>query len=477
MQTRKFKSGAYATIISAMMIIVVIIVNLIFTKLNLNFDMTLEGKYSLTEETVEMLGELEDDITFYYLASSADSIDLFDKILAQYTKYGENITLVYKDPLLNPKFASQYTTATPQEYSIIVVNETNGRSKYIPYTSMLVEEYSMDPSTYEYVTEVTGIDMEGQLNSAIGYVTTEHLPTLYEVSGHGMQTLGTEAIALLEKANIVVNSGENSLDLLSTTKIPEDCDVLLIYTPQTDFTESEVAVLSNYMQNGGNLIFVLSYLNVEHPNLLQLVEQYGIELQDGLLLEENTRNYMQVPYILLPNVVAHELTSGITSRKYIVGQASSALSIKEGMEMDLSVLATVTGFLETSNSAYIKDVNVSSYTKEEGDPTGKYYVGIYVEDYETKAEMAVFSSAYIFNDAYASTSTFGNLNLLVNCVNVLSDAEDTTAAVRTVSLQDDNYLVLTEAQINIIGLCTVAILPLAILITGIVVVIYRRKHS
>ena len=477
MQTRKFKSGAYATIISAMMIIVVIIVNLMFTKLNFNFDMTLEGKYSLTEETVTMLGELEDDITFYYLASSADSIDLFDKILAQYTKYGENITLVYKDPLLNPKFASQYTTATPQEYSIIVVNETNGRFKYIPYTSMLVEEYSMNPTTYEYETEVTGIDMEGQLNSAIGYVTTDHLPTLYEVSGHGMQTLGTEAIALLEKANIVVNSGENSLDLLSTTKVPEDCDVLLIYTPQTDFTESEVAVLSNYMQNGGNLIFVLSYLNVEHPNLHQLVEQYGIELQNGVLLEENTRNYMQAPYILLPNVVAHELTSGITSRKYIVGQASSALSIKEGMEMDLSVLATVTGFLETSNSAYIKDVNVSSYTKSEEDPTGKYYIGIYVEDYETKAEMAVFSSAYIFNDAYASTSTFGNLNLLVNCVNVLSDAEDTTTAVRTVSLQDDNYLVLTEAQINIIGLCTVAILPLAILITGIVVVIYRRKHS
>ena len=122
MQTRKFKSGAYATIISAMMIIVVIIVNLMFTKLNFTFDMTLEGKYSLTEETVEMLGELEDDITFYYLASSADSIDLFDKILAQYTKYGENITLVYKDPLLNPKFASQYTSVTPQEYSIIVVN-------------------------------------------------------------------------------------------------------------------------------------------------------------------------------------------------------------------------------------------------------------------------------------------------------------------------------------------------------------------
>lgn len=470
--TRKFKGGAYATVISMMMIAIVIIINLIFSKLNLTFDMTSDGKYSLTEETIEMLGELEDEITFYYLATSDNSIDLFDKILSQYTKYGETITLVQKDPVLNPKFASQYTSETIEELSVIVVNETTGRSRYVPYSDMLLVETGIDYTTYQYYSNVTGIDMEGQLNSAIGYVTTDHLPTLYEASGHGMQQLGTEAISLLEKANIVVNSGDNSLELLTISQIPQDCDVLLIHTPQTDFTQEEVAVLSDFMQRGGNLIFVLSYLNADHPNLLGLVNSYGIQLEDGILLEEETRNYMQYPYILLSNVVSHELTSNIYQTKYVVGQNSSGLTLLEhGSNL------TTEGFLKTSNSAYLKADDASSYLKEEGDATGMYYTGVYVEDSKTNAKMTVFSSPYIFNDVYASGSTFGNLNLLVNCVNTLAEVEETTTAVRTVSLVEDEYLVLTQEQGNLIGLLVVILLPLTILVIGIVWVVYRRKHS
>lgn len=470
--TRKFRGGAYATIVSIIMIVIVIIVNLVFTKLNITFDMTEDGKYSLTEETITMLGELEDEITFYYLVTDGASIELFDKILSQYTKYGKNITLVQKDTVLNPTFASKYTSEDVEEFSVIVVNETTGRSRYVPYSDMLIVETGIDYTTYQYYNNITGIDMEGQLNSAIGYVTTDHLPTLYEASGHGMQQLGTEAISLLKKANIVVNTGDNSLELLTISHIPEDCDVLLIHTPQTDFTEDEVALLSDFMQQGGNLIFVLSYLNTEHPNLLGLVSSYGIQLEDGIVLEEETRNYMQYPYILLSNIVSHELTSDIYQTKYVVGQNSSGLTLLEHG----SNLITE-GFLKTSDSAYLKSENASSYFKEEGDPTGVYYIGVYAEDSETNAKMTVFSSPYIFNDVYASGSAFGNLNLLVNCVNTLAEVEETTTAVRTVSLIEEDYLVVTEAQGNLIALLVVILLPVSILAVGIIWVVYRRKHS
>ena len=169
--TRKFKGGAYASTISVVVIAIVVVINLMFTKLNLTVDLTADGKYSLTEETKTMLSGLEDEITFYYLAPSGSGVDMFDKILSQYTKYGKTVKLVQKDPVVNPKFASQYTEENIEQYSIIVVNETNGRSRYIPYSDMLIEEYGIDYTTYQYYSEVTGLDMEGQLNSAIGYVT------------------------------------------------------------------------------------------------------------------------------------------------------------------------------------------------------------------------------------------------------------------------------------------------------------------
>ncbi len=471
--TRKFKGGAYATATSAVVIAILLVVNLMFTRLNITLDLTADGKYSLTPETISMLGELEDEIVFYYLAPSGESIDMFDKILSQYTKYGDTVKLVTKDPVMNPKFATQYTEAEVEEFSIIVVNETNGRSRYVAYSDMLIEEYGIDYTTYQYYSEVTGLDMEGQLNSAIGYVTMEHLPTLYEMSGHGMQSLGTETIAMLEKANLQVYAGDDALDLLTTEAIPEDCDVLLIHTPETDFTEDEVTLLSDYLSEGGNIIFVLSYLNSDDPNLLGLVESYGIGMQEGILMESSSRYYMQAPYILVPTMVSHEITEDAYNNKYIIAQAASGLTITE----DATDTLTLTGFLKTSANAYVKELDFSTYYKEDGDPSGTFYLGIHAEDSATGGEMAVFSGYYIFNDAYATSDTFGNINLLVNSVNTLADVEVTTTAVRTIDLTAEEYITLTDAQINSIALVVVILLPLAVLVTGIVWVVYRRKHA
>lgn len=471
--TRKFKGGAYATTISAVVIAIVVVVNLMFTKLNFTVDLTADNKYSLTEETIEMLGELEDTITFYYLAPSGEGIDMFDKILSQYTKYGDTVKLVQKDPVTNPKFASQYTEDNIEQYSIIVVNETNGRSRYVPYSDMLIEESGIDYTTYQYYSEVTGLDMEGQLNSAIGYVTSEEVPTVYEATGHGMQELGADVIAMLEKANFQVKSGTDALDLMTLSEVPEDCDVLLIQTPETDFTAEEVAVLTEFMNQGGNLIFVVSYLNAEHPNLLGLMQSYGIEVSGNLLLEENSRYYMQAPYVLLPKTLSHDVTADISDSKYIVAQHSSALSFAEDSAENLNQRA----FLTTSSSAYEKSMDAQSLYREEGDAAGTFYLGAYVEDANTGAEMTVFSSYYMFNEAYANNSAFGNIDLLVSSVNVLADVESNTTAVRTISLVEENYLMLTDAQINGIGILTVVLLPLFFLITGIVWVVYRKKHA
>lgn len=471
--TRKFQGGAYATTISAVVIAIVVMLNLVFTRLDITVDLTSDGKYSLTEETIEMLGELEDEITFYYLAPTGEGIDMFDKILAQYKKYGSKVKLVQKDPVLNPKFASQYTEEKIEQYSIIVVNETNGRSRYVAYSDMLIEEYGIDYNTYQYYSEVTGLDMEGQLNSAIGYVTSEDLPKLYAASGHGMQELGTTVVSMLEKANFNVMTGESSIDLLTAQEIPEDCDVLFIQTPETDFTEAEVALLTEYMNRGGKLIFVVSYLNAEHPNLLSLMEAYGIELSGGLILEESSRYYMQAPYVLLPLTVAHDIMDGISSSKYIIAQHSSPLIFAEEVSENLTQKA----FLTTSSGAYEKSTSAQSLYREEGDASGTFNIGVQVEDSSTGAELVVYSSYYMFNEAYAGGSTFANIDLLINTVRVLADAEANTVTVRTIDLTEDASLVLSDAQVNMWGLVTIVLLPLCFLITGITRVVYRKKHS
>ena len=472
-RSRMFKGGAYATTVSAVVIAIVVIVNLMFTKLAWTVDLTADNKFTLTEETITMLSELEDDITFYYLIQNGDSVGMFDNILSQYTKYGDTIKLVEKDPVSNPRFASKYTDESIEQYSIIVVNETNGRSRYVAYSDMLITEYGIDYETYQYYSEVTGLDMEGQLNSAIGYVTSDDLPTVYEVSGHGMQELGSGVVSMLEKANFRVMTGEDSLDLLATAEIPEDCDVLIITTPETDFTVDEVTVLKNYMDRGGKIIFSVSYLNAEHPNLAGFMADYGMEISDGLIFEGSSGNYMQAPYIILPDVAYHEVTNALSDSKYLITQYTTPIYLAEELPENI----TQTAILTTSASSYEKKVDAQSMYQEDGDASGSFNIGVHVEDTATGAEMTVYSCYYMFPDAYAGNSTFSNIDLLIDNINVLADAESNTITVRTIDLASDPMLVLTDAQINMWGLLTVILLPLGFLVFGIVRVVYRRKHA
>ena len=50
-----------------------------------------------------------------------------------------------------------------------------------------------------------------------------------------------------------------------------------------------------------------------------------------------------------------------------------------------------------------------------------------------------------------------------------------TASVRTISLEDEEYVTLTSAQSTGIGFVTVILLPISLLVSGIVMVIKRRR--
>ena len=74
---------------------------------------------------------------------------------------------------MNPSFTSQYSSDEVASNSVIAVSDK--RSKVIPYSDLY--ESSVNYQTYSM--ETTGFDGEGQITSAIAYVTTDDLPVLY----------------------------------------------------------------------------------------------------------------------------------------------------------------------------------------------------------------------------------------------------------------------------------------------------------
>lgn len=97
--SRQFKSGAYSSVITVIVIALVVIVNLVFNKLDLSTDLTSDSLFTLTKESQKVLKDVKDDIiesTIWWQV--AVSRIIFQRVIKQYNKVSDNIKVVKKDP-------------------------------------------------------------------------------------------------------------------------------------------------------------------------------------------------------------------------------------------------------------------------------------------------------------------------------------------------------------------------------------------
>lgn len=462
---RKFKSGAYATILSAVVIVLVLVVNLIVSEMDLKVDLSTQGLYTLTDSTKDLVKDLKDDITIYYLAKSNSGDSVFRKIADKYDSLSEHIKLVDKDPVLYPKFTSQYVDNEITANSFLVVNERTQRARYVDSSEMVINE--MDYNTWQSYT--TGLDVEGKLTSAIQYVASEDLPVLYATTGHSENEPGELFESILDKQNVTVNK----LQTLTAETIPGDCDILFINAPEKDFTDGEMTIIRDYMAQGGNVVIVLDYMAESLRNVKSLLEYYGVEIKDGIVCEgDASRHVPQLPHYIVPEIRAHEITGSITENKrFVITPVSSGLSQIENVRSSLKI----TPLLVTSDKAYSKvNVNAATFTKELGDLDGPFNIGLLASDTYNgvTSNLVVYTSELIFHDS--SLEGYGNEDLLKSTINYLTG--DSTAVSVKVRSMIPEAIRLTQQQAVFWGGVTVIALPALILTTGIIVNVRRRKR-
>lgn len=464
---RKFRNGAYATILSVVVIVIVLIVNLLVTKMNITFDLTQSSRYSLTKDTKELIKDLKDDITIYYMVQQNTRYEEFidiEKIAEKYDKLSGKIDLVRKDPVLYPQFGSQYVDEDIIEGSFIVVNHSNNRAKYIPVEDMIVSETNYQT----FQTYTTGTDAEGRLTSALLYVTSDELPKLYAVTGHGEPAMGASFGEILDKLNVT----SDTLSTVTLSSIPEDCGILYINSPEKDFTNEETEVIREYLEAGGNAIITADYKSATLKNFTSILNAYGINISEGVVFEGDLNMmYPNYPTALLPDIINHSITAKADNSNIpLLLLEASGLSISDTKKNSV----TVEPLLVTSSSAYSKaDVsNITTASKEEGDKSGPFYVGLASTDNynEVISKVVVFSAETTFSD---ETANFSNGDLLSGTIGYL--AGETTSVTIPAKAFGNAYVYPSPVQGLVWGVITVFAIPLTIFISGAVICLKRRK--
>ena len=241
---RRLANGSYALAVTAIAIAVIVVINFIVSAIPSKFttaDVSTAKLYTIGSTTKKVLNKLDDDITLYYLTESGQEDATTTKLLETYEGYSSHIKYKKIDIVANPTFASKYTSDTVSAGSIIAV--CGDKSKVINYSSI----YPTDSSSYYSGSSSSTFDGEGQITSAIAYLTSESSEKVYYTTGHNELDMSTAMTDAISKANL----DSESINLLSAD-IPSDCSMLIIFSPLSDFTTDEVQKVKDYLADGGS---------------------------------------------------------------------------------------------------------------------------------------------------------------------------------------------------------------------------------
>lgn len=467
---KHIKNGSYTMAMAAIFIVIVVVINMIVGAIPSKYsqlDVSSSKLYTIGDETKKVLKALEKDVTIYQIAPSGSEDDTISNLLKRYEDESKHIKVEVKDPVVNPKFASEYTSDDLASNSLIVV--CGDRNKVINYSDMY--STSVDYNTWQQTT--TGFDGEGQITSAIGYVTSENLPIMYTLSGHGEQDLDSSFKEDIQKANIDIKE----LNLLTEGKVPDDADCLMIVSPTSDISEEEKTEILDYLEAGGKAMIFSDYSQDDLPNFDAVLENYGVKRAAGIVFEGDSQHYgMQMPYYLVPTVNSTDASSETASAgSYVLAPYAQGIQKTD----DVRDTVTIDSILTTSDQAYSKtNMQSSNIEKEDGDVDGPFDLGVAITeklDDDKETQIVYYTTANLMASQVNQMVSGGNEKLLLESLNWMTSTDDSSSvSIPAKSLQSTS-LTVTDYDAAFWKICTIGIIPGVFLVAGFLIWLKRRK--
>ena len=270
------------------------------------------------------------------------------------------------------------------------------------------------------------------------------------------------------------------MNLQTVQGVPDDADLLVINLPAVDLTDMESDRVLQYLEGGGNLLYISTYeAEEELPNLDAVMAFYHVERARGIVIETDPDGYYfsgtdAAPFYIFPLVCEDAVTAGTTD----ASQGSVFVPMAQGLTFSEDAADTVqTPLLITSDEAFLKtDLTDQSLTPTDADITGRQTLGLKSEKTLANGETGTaifYTSSELFTEAADKQVAKGmNGRLFGNTIGALADAEHVYVTVPVKSFVNRLSI---RANATILWSLTLIGLVFLIWIAGVVVWMRRRK--
>ena len=453
-----------------------IVVTLWLNNLNLEpIDFTSEKLYTLTDISKEKIKNIEDEVNIYFIGYN-DNADVLD-LANQYHSVNNKINIETATSTERPDLVNKYGI---DEGSIGVIVESNNKNK------ILSEEdfYTYDLTSYEQI-DIT----EEKLTNSILYVVAESIPKIYILEGYSDFSASENMNYLTMYLKNEVTTFE-TLNILATGNIPDDCDTLIINSPSRDFDDIALNAISNYINNGGNILwFNLAVTqSQDFQNVNKILALYGINSFDiGVINETESSKRMSTSQTLIfPTVNYSAITKNIPEVLMVNATKLNFVSDEELQNLNV----TKTDLMQTSDKAFFRtDFTISSSSRQNGEEEGSFIVGAELEKIVQKAnenekekvsKLIIYGENLFISDFTLSESSSYpliaysyNKSIAMDSISYLVDRQEdieirknTNTSVYTATVEQNNII-----QTIIYGI------PIAIIFAGILVWQHRKRKK
>ncbi len=487
-------------ILTALVLVGILILNLLIQLIPSRFtvfDLTAQKITEISDITRDYLDQLEEDVVLYRLCVTGNEDQSLVALTDRYDQLSTHVSAVSVDPVVYPRFAAEFTDKELSDNSIIV--SSGRRSKALDFNDLLLYNIyakTEDGASYALQSQMNHTDFqnfyqtysdafllgnytyqtlfvgEDAITSAIDYVTSDVLPKVYLTSGHGEGQFPDSLTGYLSLDNIDCGSWPSLTDA-----VPQDTDCIVIYAPTQDFTAEEIAKFRDYLLSGGDMMLFTSYAALKLPNLLALMEEFGMKGSDRLVKETDSDYYQGTGYFLYPDATGARKHFSLASYTMLAPNCHTISMVESKYPMTYSSLFTTSSKAQLEAAESDENPQAEDAAPAEGDAeqespaqpaTGRYDVGSMVTlAGEGAGHLCWFASPDILNGDFNSAAGGGNYTYFLSILGEL--CEKNYSLVIESKVLDEDVLVLSDFQVGFWGVLLIAVIPLSALTAGLVI--------
>lgn len=460
--TRNALYGGNTLAIAAIFLGILALVNVLGSRRHERWDLTANKQFSLSDETVKVLGQVTQPIHAigFYSSEPVDQTrrqEFLDQLNEYQIRSNGQITHEVVDPVEQPAIAQRFAI---REFGTVVLQ--------------MGEQKQQITST-----------REPDVTSAILKLVRPTPKRAYFTVGHNEHRLDgfdrdgySELKRQMEARNFVVEP----LNLFASQAVPDDANLVVVGGPKQPFTPDEVTALGTYLDRGGK---IMAMVDPElDSGLAALTARWNLEIGRFYVLETDRNSIWQSPFNPIVNrFPVHKVTEQMP---FVVFPSTTYVTVPK----ETPPRTTMTALAQTTDRSWAEATDPTAATDpqsirlDEGvDVKGPLTLAVAVEVTPesspgadppadaAKARMVVVgTSRLVTNDVFQLPA--GNPTMFLNAANwLIGEEELISIRPRT---EDVRRLFLSEAQRNTLFFSTTLFLPVVVLALGVVVWWSRR---